>query len=290
VVIEGLIEVGTGLTINEHSWIASNASFLKHEHRPEGGGQFCRTVENTISHPTEIGPYAMVGVKARVLPHTFYIGKGATIGHSSVVARSVGDYAIAAGNPARVRRYNVELAERIEEENAAEETDRTDGLPDLLKFIADDLSSRQQIVIVGAKRADTILSAARSFKHVLAVDCCKNQVVALLRRLENERLRNACLQCGTASLIHELDHRRPFTLAWLYEDGISPSIEASVFQVAALHGEAVLTRSRGEPPAVLAAAQFTPIDIKRESTDYAVFCPATAGLPQSLKGRVKTLG
>ncbi len=54
------------------------------------------------------------------------------------------------------------------------------------------------IIIVGARNPDTIISATRVFKHVLAVDCCTGAVVPLLKSLATENLKNVCLQtmCG----------------------------------------------------------------------------------------------
>jgi acetyltransferase-like isoleucine patch superfamily enzyme len=53
------------------------------------------------TRPVEIKEYAFIGTRSLILPGV-RIGVGAVVAAGSVVTRSVGDYAIVAGNPARV--------------------------------------------------------------------------------------------------------------------------------------------------------------------------------------------
>ncbi len=52
-----------------------------------------------------IGDDVWIGARVTILAKNITIGKGAVIGAGSVVVKSVPDYAIVAGNPARVIKY-----------------------------------------------------------------------------------------------------------------------------------------------------------------------------------------
>lgn len=54
--------------------------------------------------PVSIGDYAWIGAHAVILPGVS-IGKGAVVGAGAVVTKSVPDYAITVGNPAKIIRY-----------------------------------------------------------------------------------------------------------------------------------------------------------------------------------------
>jgi acetyltransferase-like isoleucine patch superfamily enzyme len=56
-----------------------------------------------IYHPGLVNIYAaMIGDETRIGPFVEVVGEGSLIGAGAVVTRDVGDYAIMAGNPARV--------------------------------------------------------------------------------------------------------------------------------------------------------------------------------------------
>lgn len=77
-----------------------------------------RTVLGATGVPVRIGHGAWIGDSVVILPGV-EIGNGAVVGAGAVVTRSVPDYAIAVGNPARVVRYRypeeiVELIRPVE--------------------------------------------------------------------------------------------------------------------------------------------------------------------------------
>lgn len=264
------LEVGKGLSIKEFSWIAVGVNILKHEHRPEAGGQLSRTVDNTTFYPTEIGPYAFIGQNARILPKTFYIGKGAVVGLNSVVTRSVGDYAIVAGNPARLIKYNVELAERLEGNSKIDncESESETSIP--YEVLLQKGSKRKDVVIVGAQSPSTVVSTARLFKRVLCINCCVHEVVCLLKKLREHELYNVCLQSENMSLIHELNYRKPFALIWLSTDEDLLPFEPKIFEIIKVNSEAILVHKNGKLSAFLSS--FHPL--KSESllkNDHYIF-------------------
>jgi acetyltransferase-like isoleucine patch superfamily enzyme len=61
--------------------------------------------ETVPPHPLVISDDAWIGANTIILPGYRRIGRGAVIGAGSVVTRDIPDYAIAAGNPARVLRF-----------------------------------------------------------------------------------------------------------------------------------------------------------------------------------------
>jgi acetyltransferase-like isoleucine patch superfamily enzyme len=61
--------------------------------------------ETVPPHPLVISDDAWIGANSIILPGCRRIGRGAVIGAGSVVTKDIPDYAIAAGNPARVLRF-----------------------------------------------------------------------------------------------------------------------------------------------------------------------------------------
>jgi acetyltransferase-like isoleucine patch superfamily enzyme len=77
--------------------VAANVQLISNNHDP-----YDRSV--LICRPIHICEGAWVGAGATVLPGVT-IGKYAIVGAASVVTKDVPDYAVVAGNPARIIRY-----------------------------------------------------------------------------------------------------------------------------------------------------------------------------------------
>ena len=60
---------------------------------------------STTSQPLQIGNDVWIGARATILGNVKEIGNGAIIGAGSVVTKPVPEYAIVAGNPAKVIKY-----------------------------------------------------------------------------------------------------------------------------------------------------------------------------------------
>lgn len=204
------IEVGAGLSIGEYSWIVAEVNLLKHEHRADQGGQLSRSVDSTTFFPTRIMNHAMVGHGAHILPKTVYIGKGSAVGAWATVGRSVGDYAVVAGNPARVISYNVKLAESMEKDSGTDPAAPRGVVP--YDLVAEKVPVGAEAIIVGASDREDIISAARIFKHVTAIDCCEAGVLGLIKRLSELKTYNVCIQSGKDSLIYEVANRKALVI------------------------------------------------------------------------------
>lgn len=83
-----------GITIDDDVQIAGNVSLLSNNH-----DFYDRSV--LTCKPIHIKDHAWIGANAVILPGT-EIGRYAIIGAGSVVTKDVPDYAVAAGNPARI--------------------------------------------------------------------------------------------------------------------------------------------------------------------------------------------
>lgn len=95
------IEVGCPLTIEDNVWISDFVIVLSHIHEIKS----TRLKEEQPLVMTDglfIGNDAWLGTRSIILPHVNTIGKGAVIGAQSVVTKDVPDYAIVAGNPAKI--------------------------------------------------------------------------------------------------------------------------------------------------------------------------------------------
>lgn len=104
--IEHHIKIGNGVRIHsqvfipeysvlhDNCWIGPNVSFTNAKY-PRS-----KNVKETLKGPT-IKEYAKIGANSTVLPG-ITIGKHALVGSGAVVSRDVPDYAIVAGNPAKI--------------------------------------------------------------------------------------------------------------------------------------------------------------------------------------------
>lgn len=93
--------VAAGATVGEAS-ILNHSSILDHESYLGAGGHLAPRA--TVCGCVTIGENVMVGAGATILP-SLNIGHDAIIGAGAVVTRDVPPFAIVAGNPARVIRY-----------------------------------------------------------------------------------------------------------------------------------------------------------------------------------------
>jgi acetyltransferase-like isoleucine patch superfamily enzyme len=91
-----------GLTIGEDVGIGPHVQILTSTHRDPGRSRPIMHGELAFA-PVVIGAGSDLGTGAIVLPGVT-IGKGVQLGAGAVVTKDVPDYAVAAGNPARVLR------------------------------------------------------------------------------------------------------------------------------------------------------------------------------------------
>lgn len=91
-----LMMAAGGITIDDDASIAANVQLISNNHDP-----YARNV--ITCKPVHICRGAWVGAGSTILPGVT-VGKWAIVGAASVVTKDVPDYAVAAGNPARVIR------------------------------------------------------------------------------------------------------------------------------------------------------------------------------------------
>jgi len=89
------IDFSGGITIKKKAHIAHKVLISTHNH----GYDY---MSNPIGIPLEIGEHAFIGSRSIIMHNCKYIGKYAVVGAGSVVTKDVPDYAIVAGNPARI--------------------------------------------------------------------------------------------------------------------------------------------------------------------------------------------
>ena len=92
------IDFSGGVVIGKEAHIAHNVQITTHDH-----GYDYRNAP--LGKPLEIGDEAFIGSRCIILYNCNYIGKKAVIGAGSVVTKDVPDYAIVAGNPAKIIKY-----------------------------------------------------------------------------------------------------------------------------------------------------------------------------------------
>lgn len=97
-----VFDVAAQVRVGERSMFGPGCMIVDHNHGMEIGipmnGQPCRSRHITIGVDVWIGAHAVL------LPGV-QIGRGAVVGAGSVVTKDVPEYAIVAGNPARVVKY-----------------------------------------------------------------------------------------------------------------------------------------------------------------------------------------
>ncbi len=92
------IDFSGGITINKEAHLAHHVHIITHNHG-----------YNYKNQPTgtqlEIGEMAFIGSGSIILDKCCRIGKSSVVGAGSVVTKDIPDYAVVAGNPARVIRF-----------------------------------------------------------------------------------------------------------------------------------------------------------------------------------------
>jgi acetyltransferase-like isoleucine patch superfamily enzyme len=92
-----------GIKIGKNSMVAMNSCLVSSNHTIPKRGELIRHQPDTLL-PLNIGDDVWIGANCTILGGVS-IGNGAVIGAGSVVTKSIPEYAIAVGNPARVIRY-----------------------------------------------------------------------------------------------------------------------------------------------------------------------------------------
>lgn len=92
------IDYSGGIIINQFAHIAFGVYISTHDHGFDYRNK-------PIGKALEIGEYAFVGSKSIIMHNCNYIGKHAVIGSGSVVTKDVPDFAVVAGNPAKIIKY-----------------------------------------------------------------------------------------------------------------------------------------------------------------------------------------
>lgn len=85
-----------GIHIGDNTWVLSGAMILAHDH--------CRS----LKADTYIGKNCVIGVRLIIMPG-LSIGNQVVIGGGSVVTKSIHSNCIAAGNPAKILKENVNV-------------------------------------------------------------------------------------------------------------------------------------------------------------------------------------
>lgn len=85
-----------GIHVGEHTYITAGCVILAHD------------ASRRIKRDTYIGKNCFIGVNSIILPGV-KIGNNVVIGAGSVVTKDIPDFCIAAGNPARVIKENVNI-------------------------------------------------------------------------------------------------------------------------------------------------------------------------------------
>jgi hypothetical protein len=102
------VSIGPGVRVFRRNHPAERLSMHPYFYNTGLGFSQCETLP---PRPLHVGDDAWIGANALILPGCGRIGRGAVIGAGSVVTRDVPDFAVVAGNPARVirERFSPEL-------------------------------------------------------------------------------------------------------------------------------------------------------------------------------------
>jgi acetyltransferase-like isoleucine patch superfamily enzyme len=99
------LDYSGGLFIGNHVWVSEYVFIATHGHIVDGIG--LKKEQPIFFSPLIIGDDSWLGANCIVLPQVKRIGVGAVVGAGSIITKDVPDYAIVAGNPARILRYRM---------------------------------------------------------------------------------------------------------------------------------------------------------------------------------------
>ena len=98
------IDCSSKVTIADNVWISEDVHIMNHEHVIEGR-EWKESKNVRVTSGLVLEEDCWIGAGAIILPQVTKIGKGAIIGAGSVVTKDVEEFAIVAGNPAKVIGY-----------------------------------------------------------------------------------------------------------------------------------------------------------------------------------------
>ncbi len=102
---------GAPVTLEKNVLIASNVLISSENHSIEPECDIPYKHQKLITTPVSIGENCWIGQNAVILPGV-KIGRGSVVGAQSVVTKSVDEYTIVAGNPAKaIKKYNFDTHE-----------------------------------------------------------------------------------------------------------------------------------------------------------------------------------
>jgi len=99
------VSVGPDVAIYRRNHPLDRLSLHPYFYRPELSDA---PVKNVVTLPLQIADDAWIGARSLILPGCGRIGRGAVVAAGSVVTRDVPDYAVVAGNPARLVRNRID--------------------------------------------------------------------------------------------------------------------------------------------------------------------------------------
>jgi hypothetical protein len=99
-------------------------------------------------------------------------------------------------------------------------------------------------------------------------------VVSLLKELTKRRLRNVCLQSGKASLVRELEYRKPLSMIWLSEEDGSEAADPGLWASILRNSSVLLTPNRGRPEVHAEEYRILIEEVDSANSDYSVYARA----------------
>jgi acetyltransferase-like isoleucine patch superfamily enzyme len=99
------IDYSGGIEIHDNVWISEGAFIATHGHSITSTD--LKKKQEIVFSKLVIEEDAWIGTGAKILSGVNRIGKGAIIGAGSIVTKDVDDFAIVAGNPAKIIRFRL---------------------------------------------------------------------------------------------------------------------------------------------------------------------------------------